>query len=138
MIKFIFKIITIFICLTFASNSVDFNNVVINGNERISNETILVFSEIPENKIIDENSINLILKKLFETGFFEDVAVKLENSNLIINVIENPIIQEVFIEGVTRNKTTEALYDILSLKNRSSFNSNLVKFLLFFLIIEEP
>ena len=127
MIKFIFKIITLYICLTLASNSKDFNKVIINGNERISNETILVFSDIPKNKNLNENSINLILKKLYETGFFEDVVVKLEDNNLIINVNENPIIQEVIIDGIKRNKTTEELYDILSLKNRSSFNSNLVK-----------
>jgi outer membrane protein insertion porin family len=127
MIKFIFKIITLFVLLTLASNSKDFNNIIISGNERISNETILVFSEIPKNKTLDENSINLILKKLFETGFFEDVVVKLKNDNLIINVNENPIIQEVLIDGIKRNKTVESLYDILSLKNRSSFNSNLVK-----------
>ena len=61
--------------------------IIINGNERISNETILVFSEITDNKSLDENSINEILKKLYNSGFFKDVAVKIENNNLVINVI---------------------------------------------------
>jgi len=55
------------------------------------------------------------------------LLLKIENKNLIIKVIENPIIQTVFIEGIKRKETEEDLYDILSLKNRSSFNLNLIK-----------
>ena len=41
--------------------------------------------------------------------------------------MENPIIQTVFIKGIKRKKTEESLYEILSLKNRSSYNSTLIK-----------
>jgi len=44
-----------------------------------------------------------------------------------LEVLENPIIQTVFIEGIKRKKTEESLYEILSLKNRSSYNSTLIK-----------
>jgi len=127
MFKFFIKLFTIFFILTLSSVSKNFENVLINGNERISNETILVFSEIPKNQSLDEDSINVILKKLFQTGFFKDVTVKLENNNLIINVIENPIIQSVSIDGIKRKKTEEAISDILNLKDRSAFNNVLVK-----------
>ncbi len=123
MLKFIFKICLIFIFLTVSSRSQEFDNILINGNERISNETILVFSELPSEQFLNNNGINNILKRLYESGFFKDVIVKIENKNLIINVIENPIIQTVFIEGVQQKKIKESLYKILSLKNRSSFNS---------------
>jgi outer membrane protein insertion porin family len=105
-----------------SSYSKNYENIIIEGNERISQETILVFSELPDDKFLNENAINLILKKLYGSGFFKDVIVKIENNNLIIKIIENPIIQTVFIEGIKRNKTRESLYEILSLKNRSSFN----------------
>jgi outer membrane protein insertion porin family len=127
MFKFIFQILTILIILTSSLKSDEFENILIKGNKRISDETIIVFSELPKNKFLDENSINEVLKKLYQSGFFNDVVVKIENKNLIIDVIENPIIQTVFIEGIKRKKTIDDLYDILSLKNRSSFNSNLVK-----------
>ena len=127
MLKYILQILTIFILLTLSARSEKFDNILINGNERISDETILVFSEIPKEKFLDENSINIILKKLYNSGFFKDVVVKIDNKNLIIDVIENPIIQNIFIEGIKRKKTVESLYEILSLKNRSSFSSNLVK-----------
>ena len=127
MFKLISKILVIFLFFTVSTRSQEFDNVLINGNVRISNETILVFSELPSEQFLDENSINTVLKKLYESGFFKDVVVKIENRNLIIDVIENPIIQTVFVEGIKKKKTIEAIYDILLLKNRSSFNSITVK-----------
>ncbi|MDA7837826.1 outer membrane protein assembly factor BamA [Candidatus Pelagibacter sp.] len=122
MFKLFFHLIILSIFLTLSSYSKNYEKIIINGNERISNETILVFSEISEDKSLDENSINDILKKLYKSGFFKDVSVKIENNNLTINVLENPIIQTVFINGIKRKKTEESLYEILSLKNRSSYS----------------
>ncbi|MDB3968507.1 outer membrane protein assembly factor BamA [Candidatus Pelagibacter ubique] len=127
MFRFFIQLILLSIFLTSSSYSKNYEKIIINGNERISNETILVFSEIQDNIPLDENSINEILKKLYKSGFFKDVTVKIENNNLTIDVLENPIIQTVFIEGIKRKKTVESLYGILSLKNRSSYNSTLIK-----------
>ena len=127
MFKIFIQFILLSTFLTFSTYSKNYEKIIVNGNERISNETILVFSEIQDSKSLDENSINEILKKLYKSGFFRDVKVKIENNNLIIDVLENPIIQSVFIEGIKRKKTEESLYEILSLKNRSSYNSTLIK-----------
>ena len=127
MFKIIFQFIVFSFFITFSVYSKNYEKIIINGNERISDETILVFSEVDNDQFLDENLINDILKKLYNSGFFKDVSIKLENNNLIINVIENPIIQTVFIEGIKREKTMETLYDILSLKDRSSYNLSSVK-----------
>ena len=127
MFKFFIQLILFSIFLIFSSYSKNYEKIIVNGSERISVETILVFSEIKDNKSLDENSINEILKKLYNSGFFKDVTVKIENNNLVISVLENPIIQTVFIEGIKRKKTEESLYEVLSLKNRSSYNSFLIK-----------
>ena len=127
MFNFISKIFIIFILLTASTRSQEFNNILINGNERISDETILVFADLPSKNFLNENAINGVLKKLYNSGFFENIIVKIENKNLIIDVIENPIIQSVFIEGVKKKKLITSLYEVLSLKNRSSFDSLLVK-----------
>jgi outer membrane protein insertion porin family len=127
MFKIICQIFLIFFFFIAPIQSQEFDNILINGNKRVSNETILVFSELPSKKFLDENSINTVLKKLYKTGFFKDVVVKIENKNLLIEVVENPIIQTVFIEGVKKKQIKESLYETLSLKNRSSFNSILVK-----------
>jgi outer membrane protein insertion porin family len=127
MSKFFFQFILFSFFFVFSAFSKNYEKIIINGNERISNETILLFSELPNNETLDENSLNEILKKLYKSGFFKDVTIKIENNNLTIIVFENPIIQTVFIEGIKRKKTESDLYKILSLKNRSSFNSNLIK-----------
>ena len=56
MFKFFLHLIILSIFLTFSSYSKNYEKIIINGNERISNETILVFSEISEDKSLDENS----------------------------------------------------------------------------------
>ena len=116
MFKFFLQFCFFFIFFTFSAYSKNFDKIIINGNERISNETILVFSEISDNESLDENSLNEILKRLYKSSFFKDVTVKIENNNLIIDVLENPIIQTVFIEGIKKKKTEESLYKILSSK----------------------
>ena len=88
MFKFFIQLFLLSIFLTFSSYSKNYEKIIINGNERISNETILVFSEIQDSKTLDENSINEILKKLYKSGFFKDVKVKIESNNLIIEVLE--------------------------------------------------
>ena len=127
MFKLILNFIIFFFCLTFSVYSKNYEKIIINGNERISNKTIIVFSEISNDKSLDENSINQILRKLYNTGFFKDVSIKIEDNQLIINVDENPIIQTVFIEGVKAKKIKNAIIDILSLKDRSSYNITLLK-----------
>ncbi|WP_415314281.1 outer membrane protein assembly factor BamA [Candidatus Pelagibacter sp. Uisw_106] len=127
MFRFFFQFIIFSIFFSFSVYSKNYEKIIVNGNERISNETILVFSEIPDNESLDENSINEILKKLYKSGFFKDVTVKIENNNLTIEVLENPIIQTVFIKGIKRKKTEKSLYEILTLKNRSSYSSALIK-----------
>ena len=127
MIKFFFQFILFAIFFASSTYSKNYEKIIVNGNERISNETILLFSEIPDNEILNERSINDALKKIYQSGFFKDVVIKIENNILVIDVIENPIIQTVFIEGIKRKKTETDLYKILSLKNRSSFNTNLIE-----------
>ena len=124
MFKYFFQIFIVLFLFTSSLKSEEFNNILINGNERISDETILIFSNLSNEQFLNENSINDVLKKLYESGFFKDVVVKIENKNLIIDVVENPIIETVFIEGINRKTMEESLYGILSLKNRSSFNRN--------------
>ena len=122
MYNFFLKLFLIFCLFTVPSLAKNYNEILINGNKRISDETIMVFSAIQKDEDLDENSLNLILKNLYKTGFFKTVSVKLENNSLKINVLENPIIQSVIIKGIKTVKLTEAINDVLILRDRSSFN----------------
>ena len=110
--------------LLFITNS--FSEIVkkleIYGNERIPNETIIMFSSISVEDNIDNDKINYILKQLYETGFFSDVNVQFSNNILKINVVENPIIENIIFKGVKAKKIREPITKNLKLRNRSSYN----------------
>ena len=72
MFKFFLHLTILFFFLIFSSYAKNYEKIIINGNDRISNETILVFSEIFEDQSLNENSINNILKKLYKSGYFKD------------------------------------------------------------------
>ena len=85
----------------------------ISGNDRISNETLILFSEVKIGENINENNLNEIIKKLYETSFFEDIKVEFENNILFINVSENPLIQSLVIEGIKKKSVVENITILL-------------------------
>ena len=64
------------------------DKVEIEGNERISLETIIVFGDIAIGKDYEASDINLLIKKLYETTFFSNISVELENNILNIFIKE--------------------------------------------------
>ena len=99
----------------------------VSGNERISKDTIIIFGEIDIKDDFNKDMINEILKNLYNTNFFEDVKIDLKNNILNIFVVENPIIQNVNIEGIKAKKLRDPIYESLKLKKNNSFNEYLVK-----------
>ena len=95
MFRTIFKIhiLFLFFFLFFWSTSKaeTINKIIVEGNQRISTETIKMFSGVSINNDLSENDLNKILKKLYDTNFFDLVSVKISNKVLIISVKENPI-----------------------------------------------
>lgn len=116
-------IISITLILTFLTqNSFSASNkIIIEGNNRVSDETIKVYGNINLDKNINEAEINKILKKLYETNFFEDVKVFLDGNILKINVKEYKIINQLLIVGEQSSKFKEELKKNLKLKEKSSF-----------------
>ena len=99
----------------------------ITGNERISNDTIIMFSNVSLGSDINSNDLNIILKNVYESNFFENVSVNFYENVLLINVDELPIIQNITYEGIKANKIKEKVFKDLKLKQRSSFNKNFLK-----------
>ena len=102
------------------------DKINIEGSERISIETIKMFADVSIGDDLLENDLNRILKKLYNTNFFEKVSVKLSNKILIIKVTENPIIQNINYEGIKSSQMLEELKKKIVLKSRSSFNEILL------------
>ena len=117
-------IIFLFIQVSFADVV---NNIVINGNERISKETIAVFGSFKVGDDLSTNDLNRILKDLYSTNFFNDVKISLNENILKIVVNENPIVQSIFLEGIKKKDVKEELLRTLTLKEKSSYVETLVE-----------
>ncbi|WP_435162290.1 POTRA domain-containing protein [Candidatus Pelagibacter bacterium nBUS_25] len=99
--------LVILILLFFSSNvfSNTINEIKITGNDRVSSETIKLFISKNVNDKINDAELNKILKDLYETNFFKDINVKFENKILSIYVLENPIIENIYYNGVKSDKS---------------------------------
>ncbi len=116
-IKFFF----IFVFISTIANAEIIKNIEIKGNKRISNETIVVLSDIKIGTKFNNINLNKSLKQLFETNFFSDVKFSMEDETLLISVQENPIIEKVNINGIKKKSFVEQIYSAISLKDRMSF-----------------
>ncbi len=97
------------------------------GNDRISDQTILMFSQVSINQDLDRTSINEILKKLYNSNYFENVSVNFSNNILEIKLKENPIIQDIIIDGIKAKKIIDEIKNNTKLKARSSFNEKILE-----------
>ena len=90
---FILAILLNYFPLSF-SNSEVINQIKIEGNKRITDEIILMFSGIYVGKYITSSAVNEIIKNLFETDFFNNVSFVFENNLVSITVDEAPLIDK--------------------------------------------
>ena len=130
MLRLIYKIkllLFFFFALTSILRAEIITEIKIEGNQRISTETIIMFAEVSANDQVTETDLNKILKKLYNTNFFDLVTVKISDKILFIKVRENPIIQSINFEGIKSSKILENLKKNVFLKSRSSFNEVLLE-----------
>ena len=118
---FSYSILLNFLFLTLSYSEI-LKEIKINGNVRITDEIISMFSDIELGQDVKNSDINNIIKNLYETNFFNNVSVTLNNSIILINVDEAPIIENVIITGIKAQKIKELIKDNFKLKSRSSFN----------------
>ena len=97
------------------------SDIKVDGNKRISKESIIVFGDIDFNKNYNDDDLNTVLKNIYETNFFKKINLKINNSILEVIVVENPIIEDVQINGLKSESLNELLFDKIKLKNRSSY-----------------
>jgi len=97
------------------------NDIIVNNNDRISLGTIKTYGNIELGKNYSDVDLNNILKNLYNTKFFKDVSLKIENQILIIDIIENKLVQTVIIEGIKSSRVEEAILEGLTLKEKSPF-----------------
>ena len=102
-------------------------SIVVKGNKRIPNETIIMFSGITKGQNINEVDLNVTLKNIYDSNFFENVSVNYLNNSIFIEVDELPIIENITYKGVKAQKIKDEIFKDLQLKPRSSYNKIFLK-----------
>ena len=85
--KFFISIVLFLVFFSISSYADVVKKVEITGNERISNETIMIFGDVTLGKDYEKSDINLLIKKLHETTFFSNISAELINNKLNITVV---------------------------------------------------
>ncbi|MCP5072361.1 MAG: outer membrane protein assembly factor BamA [Rhodobacteraceae bacterium] len=87
-----------------AQASAVFSRIDVAGNQRINADTIRTIAGITPGKRVSPGEINDAVQNLYASGLFESVDVRPEGGRLVIEVVENPTISRVSIEGNRRIK----------------------------------
>lgn len=95
-------------------------DIEIKGNQRVEDVTVEAYLPFTRGADFDAGRIGDIVKTLYSTGLFADVDVRWENNVLKIEVEENPLVNQVAIEG-NENIDDEILQEGLLLKPRAVF-----------------
>ncbi|WP_269513309.1 outer membrane protein assembly factor BamA [Brevundimonas subvibrioides] len=76
------------------------NRILVQGNQRIDQTTVLSYLPIQPGDTIDPVVLDVAIRTLTRTQLFADVQIGLQdNGDLIIRIVENPIINQVVFEG---------------------------------------
>jgi len=98
----------------------------ISGAQRIETPTILTYLNIETGQPLTDDVMNEGLKNLFATGLFADVKMKQQGGVLLVDVVENPIINEIAFEGNERIEDDELMGEI-SLRPRQVYTKTKVQ-----------
>lgn len=94
--------------------------IIVKGNERIEPSTVISYLPIQPGDTIDPAKADLALKALARTDLFSDEKIDFQSGDLIVTVVENPIINRVLFEGNSSLKD-DKLKDEVSVRPRGIF-----------------
>ncbi len=119
-----FKKIFIVICITFFTNFLSaeiLKEVIVDGNKRVSDETIKLYGGIKLNKNISEKEINEIINNLYETNFFENIEATFNKNILKISLIEHPVVNQLIILGEPKESFKDEIRKLIKSKEKKPF-----------------
>tara|TARA_Y100000996_G_C22545605_1_gene651677 strand:- start:285 stop:2543 length:2259 start_codon:yes stop_codon:yes gene_type:complete len=122
-----YLVIIFFIVTTSKTSAKIYKDIVISGNQRLSIETIIMFSGLETDVNIDKQELNKAIKKLYKTNYFSDIKISSEGEIIKIEVSENPIIQSIRIDGIKNQDILKQLYKFTKKKEKYPFLKNQIK-----------
>ncbi len=124
--KIFIKIFIVFFVLMSLVRAETLQKFEISGNKRISDQTIIIFSELQINEEITKSKLDKVIKKLYQSNFFRNINLSFENQTLFLKVEENPIIENLEITGIKKQSLVEFIRGRLQLAEMKSFDPELL------------
>ena len=97
------------------------SSIVVDGNKRITSETIIALSNVEKGASYSPSQLNSALQLIKKSTFFKTVTVSFENNVLMINVVENPTINTINFEGNSALQD-ENLLDLIFSRERQTLS----------------
>jgi outer membrane protein insertion porin family len=94
--------------------------IIVEGNQRVESSTVQSYLLLRPGDLVEPERVDLSLKTLFATGLFADVQIGQRDADLVVRVVENPIVNRVIFEGLNSLKE-EDLQKEIQAKPRSVF-----------------
>ncbi len=97
--------------------------VEVRGNRRIEAETVLSYMQLPTDRPVNAEDLNAAVRRLFDTGLFQDVRIIPSEDRIVVEVVENPSINRIAFEGNAKIDDEE-LQQIVQLRSRLPFTAS--------------
>ena len=101
-------------------------NIRVEGAQRVEADTIRSYMGLRTGDTVTSEALDKSLKALFATGLFADVTIRRENPDVVVRIVENPIINRLAFEGNKRT-SDEILRDEVKLRPRVVFTRSRVQ-----------
>ena len=95
-------------------------DIQVTGNRRVEPETVRSYLQISPGETYTAAKGDASIKALFATGLFADVTIEPQGSVLFVNVVENPVVNQVAFEG-NSEVDTATLASEVQVKARSVY-----------------
>lgn len=102
------------------------SRILVEGNQRIEARTVISYLLVKPGEPFDEERIGLSVRALGATGLFADIQMEKRGNDLVVRVLENPIINRIIFEG-NNAVTTERLEEETEAEPRQTFTLSRVE-----------
>ncbi|WP_045389575.1 outer membrane protein assembly factor BamA [Falsirhodobacter sp. alg1] len=103
------------------AQSYSFSNVVVQGNDRVDDPTVLAFAGITRGQGLSAGELNAAYQRIVNSGLFQTVEITPQGSTLVIKVEEYPIVSQIAFEG-NSIITDEAMAGMVKSQTRRAYN----------------
>jgi outer membrane protein insertion porin family len=94
------------------SQSFTVDDIEIRGLQRIKEGTVLNYLPVREGELFDTNNTGRVIRTLYDTGFFEHVALERRRNTLIVVVVERATIGSISVKG-NRDISKDQINDVM-------------------------